>query len=456
MKSKAITLPLALAAIASAESTPNLGEKLDAVEGKLGSLEENYLETKSTVAALAKLKISGLVQAQVQYFADTNILSSSGTPTARSGQQTQFMVRRGRLKATYDAGNGSQWVMQYNLNQSGLSAQDMYVKWEEPWLKTFSVQAGLQDIPFGYEIGYSSSSMEWLERSRFERSAMFKDEKDVGFVLGASPKVPGLDAASLKIAALNGYGAADATMDPASFTARANIAKNLPEAGLGLALGGSYYMDKRLALSTTKNAKGDKDSLYVGESWKIDGRTSDIRTRSYRKELDASIVGADAQITWDDSFVPTLAGLKVLGELYTGTAVGGAGGNTRTNSGDVLYQRDVLGWYVAAVQNFDKVAQLVVRYDAYDPNTNVSGDEIGRKGPDGKTVSNGTSKADLAYGSWYFGLNVFLNGNTKLSIGYDLIENETSSSLKNTTVAASDFSKDVDDDVLTVRGQFSF
>eukprot|EP00825_Cyclidium_porcatum_P014643 TRINITY_DN17926_c0_g1_i1.p3 TRINITY_DN17926_c0_g1~~TRINITY_DN17926_c0_g1_i1.p3 ORF type:complete len:242 (-),score=28.31 TRINITY_DN17926_c0_g1_i1:4-729(-) len=183
----------------AAKAVDDSKEKVEAVEGKVDGLNESYLETKATVAGLAKLKISGLIQAQAVYYLDTNILSG-----ARPQQQTQFLVRRGRLKATYDAGNGSVFVTQYDIKQSGLTPQDIYVKFDEPWLKVFSLQAGLQDIPFGFEAGYSSSVMEFLERSRFERNAMFKDEKDVGAILGISPKVPGLDGFGIKLAALNG------------------------------------------------------------------------------------------------------------------------------------------------------------------------------------------------------------------------------------------------------------
>ena len=339
MNSTKITIALAaLAGLAGAQTADSsnaaLKEKIEAVEGKVAGLEESYLETKTTVATLAKLKISGLIQAQAQYYLDTNILSS-----ARPTQQTQFMVRRGRLKATYDAGNGSTWVMQYDIKQSGLTPQDIYVKWDEPWLKTFSVQAGLQDIPFGYEIGYSSSAMEWLERSRFERNAMFKDEKDVGFILGIAPKVPGLDAFNLKLAALNGAGIADATFDPSCFVGRLNLSKNFYDAGLGFNLGTSYYMDSRLSGSTVKNFKGDKDSAWSTTYYVVDG-SSNFKRSALRKTLDANLFGADAQITYDDSYIPGLAGAKLMGELYTGSAIGQKDNNNRTTYADAKYVRD--------------------------------------------------------------------------------------------------------------------
>lgn len=427
-------------------------EKIDAVDGKLTGLEEAFLETKATVDALKKLKIGGLVQAQYVYRTDTNLVS-----TSRPLQQGLFQVRRGRLKATYEAGNGGTYVMQYNLNQTGLTAQDMYVKWDEPWLKTFSVQMGLQDIPFGFEVGYSSSTMETLERSRFERNAMLADEKDVGVILGIAPKIPGLDAFGIKLAALNGYGAADANQDPKSFVGRLNLGKNFYDAGVGLDLGASYYMDSRdnfvaAVRNNAKTADSIPSTYYV-----IDGTEGFAKKGTFRETLDASLIGLDAQLSVDVSFIPGLAGAKIMGEYYTGTAIGTSTDNKRTAHGATLYQREVLGWYATYVQNIGKTFQTVVRYDVYDPNTSVEGDDIGKPTADGKKIANGTSKADLAYYTWYFGLNTFLNGNTKLSIGYNLVENETTSSkLLWSAVPVNNFTEEINDDEITVRLQFAY
>lgn len=427
---------------AAQEKNASQSEQIDALDGKLTSLEESFLETKATVDALKKLKISGLVQAQYEFSTDTNLVS-----TNRPLQQGRFMVRRGRLKATYDAGNGSSYVMQYNLNQAGLSPQDLYVKWDEQWLKTFSFQAGLQDIPFGYEVSYSSSVMETIERSRFERNAMFKDEKDVGFIFSATPKIPGLDAAGLKVAALNGYGAADATFDPHCYVVRANVGKNLYDIGTSIDVGASYYMDQR-----QNNIGKPGASAY----YEVDGSGDFAKTNSFREKLDASIVGADIQVAVDVSMIPFLTGAKFMGEVYSGTAIGNASNNNRTaySPTDTLYVREVLGWYATYVQNIGKSLQTVVRYDVYDPNTSVEGDEIGDKKANGNK-GNKTGKQDIAYDTWYFGLNVFVNGNTKFTLGYDLVRNETTKNI-NSAVPASNFSEEIKDDIVTLRAQFAF
>jgi hypothetical protein len=439
---KSLTLAIAFAAAAGAQDA-SVAEKVDAIDGKLTGLEESYLETMSTVKSLSKLKIGGLAQVRYYHYTDTNLVG------AKPYQQDYFAVRRGRLKATYDAGNGSSYVMQFDIKERGLTPQDLYFRWQEPWLNVFSLQGGMQDIPFGFEAGYSSSTMEWLERSNFERSAMLKDEKDVGVVLGIAPKIPGLDKLEAKLAWMNGYGIGggqpSGAQDPRNFVARLAIAKNFADAGVGTSFGASYFQDQRTVLN--------KGFHY----YEVDGSAEFLKTGkdAEAKDLTASLIGVDAQVTVDMSMVPFLAGAKFLGEFYTGTANGSKGNNQRTMSNaDTIYVRNTMGWYAAYVQNIGKSFQTVVRYDVYDPNTDVSGDEIGDKNANNKK-GNATSKTDLAYDTWYFGLNWFATGNLKFTVGYDLIANETTKNL-NSPVAASNFSEEIKDDVVTLQGQFSF
>lgn len=430
MKTLKISFALAsLAGFAGAQATDSAAklaaehsEKIQALEGKIDGLNEDYLETKGAVLGLKKLKFGGLVQARYQYYLDKKNYNA-----ANPDQQGGFIVRRGRLKASYDDGAGAEYVMQFDIKEKGLSPQDVFAKWTEQWTKTFSFQMGLQDIPFGYEIGYSSSTMEWVERSQFERNAMFKDEKDLGAILSAKPKVSGIDHLEAKLALLNGYGIngqPSAQQDPANIVARVQLGKDLPEQGVSLSLGASYFTDTR----TT-------DSAY----FEVDGSSSFKKSASADKELRANIFGADAQVTTDLSMVPGLMGAKFLGELYTGTAIGNKSGNKRSvASTDILYLRNVLGWYAAYVQNIGNSLQTIVRYDVYDANTDVSGDEVGK---------NGTGKADLSTGSLYLGLNWFATGNLKFTLGYDMTATEESKTLGN---------KDPDDDMVTFQTQVKF
>ena len=95
--------------------------------------------------------------------------------------------------------------------------------------------------------------------------------------------------------------------------------------------------------------------------------------------------------------------------------------------------------------------QAVVKYDVYDPNTAVSGNEIG------KTVTGAvaTGTADIKYSTIGLGLNYNFNSNVRLMAYYDIVKNETTSNIR-TASTLSDLSKDRKDNVFTFRIQYKF
>jgi hypothetical protein len=162
---------------AGADAGTEGSEKISALEGQFKSLEESYLETKGTVDKLAKIKLSGYIQAQWQH-ADSNGQASIAGGSFPANTKQRFQVRRGRLKTTY-AGETSLYVLQFDVIPRGVSIKDAYVALQEPWLKAFSATMGVFDRPFGFEISYSSSSRESPERSRVYQT-LFPGERDLG------------------------------------------------------------------------------------------------------------------------------------------------------------------------------------------------------------------------------------------------------------------------------------
>ena len=89
----------------------------------------------------------------------------------------------------------------------------------------------------------------------------------------------------------------------------------------------------------------------------------------------------------------------------------------------------------------NKNNQLIVKYDWYDPNRRVKGNEIGNS-------SSNTNAADIRYSTVSLGYNYYMNDNIKLCLWYDRVTNE------NTLL--NDFNSDIKDDVFTCRLQFRF
>ena len=431
-------------------------EKIQAVDSKIDGLNEDYLATKATVDALKKFKVSGFVQFQYAYAADTNL--SGGY----SQKQGAWSLRRARLKFAYDAGNGAQLVWQPNFIESKFETKDAYFQYTEQWMKSVYVRAGIQDIPFGFEIGNSSSGMELIERSLYENNSVFNGEKTLGIMAGYNSANFPINA---KIGWMNGQpqqavtGDWSATQDPKNVVGRLGFTTAFNDLGLSIDGGASYFYDSKLLTDT---AKGGSLKEFRNDSFvTVTGRN--------RQDLNTGIWGLDLQSTYE---IPGLGGFKLMGEYYQGKIVGQTG-SIKLYTGAAFTTaeiRNTQGFYIAGVLNpveFLPQLQLVYRFDYYDPNTDVDGDKI--------DATRGFSKTDIAYTTNTIGLNWFVNGNFKISLYYDIKANETTAApsldgykgdASRTLVqgatksglytAANDYSSNIDDNILTLRGQVAF
>jgi hypothetical protein len=86
--------------------------------------------------------------------------------------------------------------------------------------------------------------------------------------------------------------------------------------------------------------------------------------------------------------------------------------------------------------------QLTARYDVFDPNTNLSGDDV-------KLAS------DLKFSTWSFSFQHFFDDNLKIVLGYTLPTNEKS--VNAGSIAKPDyFNRDKKDNTFTIRLQARF
>ena len=83
----------------------------------------------------------------------------------------------------------------------------------------------------------------------------------------------------------------------------------------------------------------------------------------------------------------------------------------------------------------------MIKYDWYDPNTDVSGMDIGKIGAN-------INEANVKFSTLGFGYIHHMNENVKLLLWYDKVINEK------TSIAS--YNKDLNDDVFTCRMQFRF
>jgi hypothetical protein len=404
---------------------------------------------QSDVGILQKLKITGFVQAQWQK-ADT-IGSPSFAGGTFTGLDNRFLVRRARLKGVY-TGQNTQVVLQLDLKETGVFIKEAYGIYSEPWLKTFSLTGGFFNRPFGHEVEYSSASLESPERARIIQT-LFPDEVDEGAKLTIqAPSTSPFSFIKLDAGFFNGNAINPETDKYKDFIGHLSLKKTLLDENLQLSGGVSFY-NGGFALPI-----GTKTGTKLPNVYKMSGKSFVLDT--LKKIGDESparqYIGLDVQATY--SWMPGITTIK--GEYISGTQPGSAGSITATTSpkgafvGDV-YVRGFSGYYVYLIHRIMQTKhELVVKYDNYDPNTAVSGNDIN------PAVNKKTSATDLAFTTIGLGWNYYMTSNLKITAYYDMVSNETTTGLTSSNTiknnATSNYRKDLKDNVLTLRFLYKF
>jgi len=429
---KVLTLLIVLVSFASHTNAQEdttytrLKEKIEEVKGALEGLNETYLETKTTVDALKKIKLSGYIQTQFQS-ADVDGITSFSGGNFNAGMHNRLMIRRGRLKITYD-NDITNYVLQIDATEKGLGLKDAYILFTEPWMKTFALKAGVFDRPFGFEISYSSSNRESPERSRLFQT-LFPGERDLGMSLEIAPKSGALSMFNFKGGLFAGNGVNPEVDNQKDFIGRFGFQLPFTEENFEIDGGISTYMGK------VKLASG-KSIFTVSSPTLASATTSEAWA-------DRSYLGLDAQLYYS---LPLLGGFTLRGEFINGKQPGGSltssSSPTALQTGD-LYLRNFTGYYFMYVQNLGDKNQLVVKYDSYDPNSDVSGDQIGQ------VAAAKLGAGDLSYSTLGLGWVHYWDDNVKFTFYYDSVSNETSKYLAG-------YTEDLKDNVFTFRIQYKF
>lgn len=405
-----------------------------AQEEELSPTEKNtqsIAALESKVNALSNLKVSGYVQAQWLWTEDANVNGIDATKLGKpsDAMQNQFMVRRGRIKFAYTYGI-TQIVFQPDFTEKGVGVKDAYALITAP-TKWIAGQAGIFDRPFGYEISRSSSVRETPERSAVFL-ALFPGEREVGAQMILKGKSGVLSDFTLNAGMFNGNGIAAETDSKKDFIGRLAYLKKTANASFAVAAsyydGGVVQGDSSYTFSDGKFVKGDVEKYTYAK-------------RQY--------IGASAQYVQDWKFGTTYLCAEFITGTQPGTKSDNANpGNTKQSGAmsigaEKLYIRSFQGGYIQWAQNIGATKHtLVVKYDFYDPNSKISGDEIGVKGTN-------TSKTDIGLTAIGVGYNYRLNANVKFTAFYNMVKNETSANVTgyNETIPA---------DTFTARVQLKF
>lgn len=395
----------------------------------IDTLSQKIESIESDLSLIKKIKLSGYIQAQYQKADTAGISSVSGDDFGAAIDQ-RFNIRRGRIKTVY-TGKASEIGIQLDVTEKGVGLKEAYFKVRESLLNIATLQGGLFNRPFGFEVSFSSAAMEAPERARIVQ-ALFPGETDLGFsVVLQAPKTSALNVLKLEAGLFNGaYNKTDID-NYKDFIGRLSYNNSLFNELVKLGLGASYYNGKLGKIDTAYTWNDTAYTYLAGKNM------------SSKREY----FGLDAQVS-----VESVIGISTLrAEYIWGQQPVALGKSTKTPidpiSKPISYSRNFQGGYLYFVQSLGQSKhKLVAKYDWYDQNTDVKGDEIVSKTSGGK--STGLSVADIAYNTLGLGWMYSYDENLRFTTYYDMVNNEKTK-LK-------DYSKDLKDNVITLRVQYKF
>lgn len=411
MKQFTLTLCCLLALVSTFAQSSNQSDKIE-----------------KDIKVLQKLKVSGYIQSQLQTGQqDASLLV--GTPNENPDKSfNRIGIRRGRIKFTYTEGIAS-GVFQLDLTEKGIGFKDVYINVMDPFVKSSSLRAGIFDRPFGYEIRYSSSMRETPERSNVFNT-LFPGERDLGgmITLRAAPSSR-WNFIEMNAGLFSGNGIRQDTDSRKDFIGHIKAEKDI-NPNIHLGVGASYYNGS--IYQGTENVYTMQNGSFVLSS--DENNIGEFAKREY--------VGFNAQFISNSSIGKT----KVVGEYLYGTQPGLINSSKSPNSSTQIiadtYIRSFNGWYALLSQDLGKLPiSALVKYDRYNPNSKVSGNNIGD--------ATGTTGTDVAYNTLGLGLVWWANKSLRVQAYYELVKNETSENLEG-------YTHDRKDDMFTLRLSYKF
>lgn len=385
-----------------------------------------------------RVQIGGYIQPQFQ------VAESKGTKSFNGGDfsaqsDNRFMLRRGRLRIDYahftDSGQPVvQFIFQIDGTERGVQTRDFWGRFYENRFEIFSVTAGLFARPFGYEVNLGSPDRESPERGRMSQILM-RTERDLGAMVSFEPRRKKDPLRYLKWDAgiFNGQGlTAPGEFDShKDFITRLSL-KPYPLSKNVILTGGLSYLNGGL-LQNTRYVYTIADK--TNKAFVVDSSLDNIGKIAPRKYY-----GVDGQLQIKNGWGFT----KLRGEYWFGKQTSFQNNSETPTSllNEPIFIRKFDGAFFYLLQNIvNSKHQIGLKYDWYDPNTDIDGMEIGVAG------SNLTA-ADIKFSTFSFGYNYYITENVKLLLWYDIVKNEST--------PLTDFTEDVKDNIFTCRLQFRF
>ena len=378
------------------------------------------------IKKLQNFTFTGYFQTQYQW-GEKDASLMIGTPNEKPEESfSRIGVRRGLIKLTYEEGIGS-GVFQLDITEKGILIRDAHFNIKDPWTNMVTFRVGIFDRPFGNEIGYPASLLESSERAIITRT-LFPAERDMGAMLILQPsKKSQLNFLKLEAGLFAGNGVHQETDSRKDFIGHLSGKKTLKNIEIG---GGISYYNGSI-FQGSENVYKMKDNIFVLHD------NADNKGKFTKREY----LGFDAQLSLHTSIGTTQLRAEYLFGQQPGTAEKSVSPNSSVLPAHDTYIRDFSGGYVILTQKLGRLPlSAVLKYDWYDPNTKISGNDIGL---------NYSEKGDISYHAFGFGMLWNLSASLHLHAFYEINKNETSENLTG-------YTDDRKDNVFTMRMQYKF
>lgn len=392
------------------------------------------------------ISFSGYLQPQFQYAQSKGADADFQGGAFAENTDNRFRLRRGRLRADYsllndDGTPSTYFVFQFDGSEQGVNVRDFWGRYYEHHFQLFYFTAGLAGRPFGSELQISSSSRESPERGRMSQTLM-KTERDLGVMITFNPRKKNAKLKNLEfdLGIYNGQGLSgpqefDNSKDFVMRLSHKNYAfKKIPvnlSGGISALLGGlNHQLPIKFEMKQLTN-------VWIMAKDSSSNNIDKIAPRKY--------YGADIQLSTQKTSWKSELRLEYIKGVQTGTSTSSTTpGSYPVDKNSVklpYYSRNFDGAYLTYVQTLNNTNnQLIFKYDWFDPNKKVSGNEI--------NAMNGFTAADVRFDTFGFGFLHHFNPHLKAVIYYDVIKNEKTKLIN--------FENDLADNVLTLRTQFYF
>lgn len=390
-----------------------------------------------------RIKIGGYIQPQFQMASEKGAKSFEGGDFA-SQVSNRYMIKRSRIRIDYinfnvEKGPGVQIVFQFDANERGFTMRDVWGRIFENKYKLFSFTTGMFARPFGNEVNYSSSDRESPERGRMSQILM-KSERDLGAMVSfdARKKLGFKVLNNIKVdlglfngQGINSTGEFDNTKDFISriYSKPLHLNKDIQlNVGASLLYGG--------LLQNTKYQYQTIDNKGV-LTMALDSSNTNLYKIAPRQYY-----GIEAQLKIKNKIGFSELRAEYVKGKQTGTANSSETPTALLAGTDGFHIRNFDGAYFYYVQHLNSLKhQLVLKYDWYDPNTKVTGKNIGVAGAN-------LGAANIKYNTLGIGYVNYITENIKMTLFVDKVWNETTQ-LKG-------YTSDLNDDVFTCRIQYRF